>query len=373
MRVGFDAKRAFFNHSGLGNYSRSTIELLAKVKAEHSYILFTPNHENRSGFEVPQSVKVVYPRRIIKAFEKWWRYVRMGRTLRENKIELYHGLSNELPYDIRRSGAKSIVTMHDIIFVRYPKLYKPWDRWIYSKKYRRSCALADRIIAISQQTKNDLVRFWNISPEKIDVVYQGCNPIFYEKISEEGKRFVRKKYNLPERFILSVGTVEERKNVMLVVKAMAQRGIRIPLVVCGKWTPYKEQINNYAEANGIDHLLHFYNNINSKDLPAIYQMSECLVYPSIFEGFGIPIIEAMNSGVPVITSQGGVFPETGGDACMYIDPLSVDEMAEALTRVLSDVEYRNELIDRGYKHVLKFREERIAENIIEVYEKTLRQ
>jgi glycosyltransferase involved in cell wall biosynthesis len=373
MRVGFDAKRAFFNHSGLGNYSRSTIELLVKEKPEHDYFLFTPNHHNTSGFEVPPSAKVVYPRRIIKMFEKWWRYIRMGRTLREHNIDLYHGLSNELPNDIRHSKARSVVTMHDIIFVRYPKLYKPWDRWLYTRKYRRSCNIADRIIAISQQTKNDLVRFWNIDPQKIDIVYQGCNPIFYQTISDEGKKLVRKKYNLPERFILSVGTVEERKNLMLVVKAMAKGGIRIPLVVCGKWTPYKEQINVYAEANGIDHLLHFYKNINSKDLPAIYQMSECLVYVSIFEGFGIPILEAMNSHIPVITSRGGVFPETGGDACIYIDPSNVDEMLGALTRVLNDDQLRDELIKRGIEHAKNFREEQIAENLIKVYEKTLNQ
>lgn len=372
MNIGFDAKRVFFNRSGLGNYSRSTVQLLSRFVGEHKYTLFAAKKGNLVDFEVPDGIETVYPDKLLwRKLSSLWRSYRMSAEIKQKKIDIYHGLSNELPADIKFAGCKSVVTMHDIIFVRFPELYKPIDRLIYTMKYRRSCHLADRVIAISNQTKDDLVKFWNINPDKIDVVYQGCNPLYYQIVSGEGRDFVRKKYNLPEKYILSVGTVEARKNLMLTVKAMAQGGVNIPLVVCGAWTPYKEQIDKFAEQNGIDHLMHFYNNVDLKDLPAIYQQSECLVYASIFEGFGIPILEGLNSGVPVITSKGGVFPESGGDACYYVDATSVDEMLEALEKVLHDNDLRENMIEKGYQHVQKFREEEIAKNIMNVYNKII--
>ena len=158
----------------------------------------------------------------------------MARDIRRRKCDIYHGLSNELPLDIRHSGAKSVVTVRPY-FRTLPQPIQKADRMLYTYKYRKSCQLADRIIAISRQTKSDLMEFWGIPEEVIDVVYQGCNPIFYHKRADEDTiASVRAKYGLPEDFILSVGTIEERKNLMLTVRAMAEGGIDIPLVACGR-------------------------------------------------------------------------------------------------------------------------------------------
>lgn len=367
MRIGFDAKRVFFNRSGLGVYSRSTVGLLAKYAPENHYTLFSPKRGNPVGFDIPEDVEVVYPHGLAAKAPSLWRSYGMAADIRRNGIKIYHGLSHELPSDIRRAGVRSVVTMHDIIFVHHPELYKPADRYIYTQKYKRSCRLADRIVAVSEQTRADLVGEWNIDPAKIDVVYQGCDPQFAVEASPEKRDEVRAKYGLPGDYVLSVGSIEERKNLMLTVRAMAEGKLDIRLVACGKHTPYADKIMEYAAANGIAGRIQMLHNVSFADLPAIYQMADAFVYTSLFEGFGIPILEALNSRVPVITTAGGVFTETGGNACLYVNPFSPEEMAEALRRALGDTILRQDMVAKGLAHAEKFTEPIIAANLTKVY------
>lgn len=368
MRIGFDAKRVFFNRSGLGAYSRDSVELLSRYCPGHEYLLFSPKEGNPVGFAVPEGVRTLYPEGVSRRFSSLWRSYAMSGSLRRAGLDIYHGLSNELPADIRRSGVRSVVTIHDLIFVRYPRLYRPADRWLYTRKYAGSCRNADRIIAISGQTRNDLMEFWGVPSEKIDVVYQGCNPIFYDRADEGERRRVRMKYGLPGHYLLSVGTVEERKNLLLAVRAIAENGLDTELVVCGRRTPYADRVESYAAGHGLADRIHFLTGVETSDLPALYQMADALVYASLFEGFGIPILEGLNSGIPVITTRGGVFAETGGDACLYVDPASTEEMADAIGRALGDTALRAELAERGYRHAARFRQEHIAANLMRVYQ-----
>ena len=369
MIIGFDAKRLFFNGSGLGNYSRDTVTILSRHMPDDKLVLFSPRPGNRYGFVLPPNAETYCPTGLSARFPSLWRSYAMARDIRRNRIDIYHGLSNELPADIRRSGARSVVTIHDLIFVRMPELYKPIDRLLYTRKYRRSCQNADRIIAISLQTRDDLVNVWGIDPAKIDVVYQGCSPIFYAAADAEHKAAVRTRYRLPERYILSVGTIEPRKNLMLTVKAMAMGNLNIDLVACGRRTPYADQIEQYAREKGIAHRVHLLSEVKFTDLPAIYQMSQVMVYASFYEGFGLPILEGLNSGIPVITSQGGVFPETGGDAALYVDPYNAEAMLDALQRTLGDTALRETMIRKGYQYAQHFREAQIAQNLLGVYQK----
>lgn len=367
MRIGFDAKRAFFNRSGLGVYSRGTIRLLTEYAPENDYVLFSPKHGNSAGFDVPQGVEIIYPQGLAAKFPSLWRSFGMSGSIRRSGVDIYHGLSHELPSDIRHAGVGTVVTMHDIIFVHHPELYKPADRYIYTKKYKRSCRDADRIIAISEQTRADLVNEWNIVPEKIDVVYQGCDPQFAAEVPPEKRDEVRAKYRLPGSYILSVGSIEERKNLMLTVRAMAEGGIDADLVACGRRTPYADRIMEYAESKGIAGRVHMHHNVEFADLPAIYRMAGVFVYASLFEGFGIPILEAFNSRVPVITTAGGVFTETGGNAAMYVNPFSAEEMAEALKLILGNASLSAEMVAKGVSHAAKFTEPSIAANLNRVY------
>lgn len=371
MRIGFDAKRAFFNRSGLGVYSRGTIRLLAEYAPQNDYVLFSPKHGNRAGFDVPQGVETVCPQGLAAKFPSLWRSYGMSGSIRRSGVDIYHGLSHELPSDIRRAGVRSVVTMHDIIFVHHPELYKPADRYLYTKKYGRSCRDADRIVAISEQTRIDLVNEWNVAPEKIDVVYQGCDPQFAVEVPSGRRDEVRAKYNLPGSYILSVGSIEERKNLMLTVRAMAEGEIDAQLVACGRRTPYADRIMEYAVSKGIAGRVHMLHDVAFGDLPAIYQMADVFVYASLFEGFGIPILEAFNSRVPVITSAGGVFTETGGNAAMYVNPFSVEEMAEALKQVLGGAALTADMVAKGVSHAEKFTEPSIAANLDKVYSSLL--
>lgn len=369
MRIGFDAKRIFFNRTGLGNYSRGVIEILSRYVPELEMVLFSPRPGNRSQFTVPAGVPVVYPQRMDALYPSLWRASHMAPAIRRAQTDIYHGLSNELPCDIRNAHTKSVVTIHDLIFERYPEFYRPADRWFYRTKYRRSANNADLIIAVSQQTKNDLIDLWGVAPAKIEVVYQGCNPIFYRRFEDEERRMIRAKYQLPGRYLLFVGTVEERKNPLLIVQAMVRGKLDIDLVICGQLTLYADRIRRYAQENGVANRLHFLTNVDFADLPAVYQSADMMIYPSFFEGFGIPILEGFNSGIPVITSRGGVFTEAGGDAALYVDPKSVDSLVEAIRQVRDDRDLRKAAIERGYVHAGRFHDEHIARNLLKAYQR----
>ncbi len=370
LKIGFDAKRLFLNRSGLGNYSRSSVNLLSRYFPEDSHYLFTPSPENPLDLEFDGSTSVIRPKTAFyRSFPVLWRSYGMVDEIRKGGLDVYHGLSAELPAGIRKAGCRSVVTVHDLIFVRFPELFNPADRYFCNLKYRRSCDDADRIIAISEQTKSDLVDLWNINPEKIDVVYQGCSSIFYDRAGDEEKERVRTKYSLPQDYIVSVGTLEERKNLMLTLQAMVAGKLDIHLVACGRHTPYADRLREYAVRHGISDRVHFHHNVAFNDLPAIYQMARTAVYVSVYEGFGIPIIEALNSGTPTITTRGGVFPETGGNACIYVEPHDVAEMVRALNLSLYDEAKRNDMIEKGHRYVQKFRDEEVARNLHAVYEK----
>ncbi|MDR2935734.1 MAG: glycosyltransferase family 4 protein [Rikenellaceae bacterium] len=375
MKIGFDAKRVFFNRSGLGNYGRSTVELLARYAPENECVLFTPHPGNPMGFAVPDGVRTITPvSGLNRSLGSVWRSYNMSGSLLRQGIDLYHGLSNELPADIYRAaekGVRSVVTLHDIIFVHFPELYKPFDRYLYTRKYKSSCVRADRVIAISRQTRDDLVNHWNVPEEKIDVVYQGCNPIFYDEATSEKRAEVRERYHLPKHYILSVGTIEPRKNLMLTVQAMAEGRLDADLVACGRSTPYVKEIMDYALRHGIANRVYLIHDVSFADLPAVYQMADVLVYVSFYEGFGIPILEGLNSRIPVITTRGGVFPETGGDACCYVDPHSTEEMVVALEKTLNDSDLRSGMIERGRAYARQFHEEHIAANLTDVYRRTI--
>lgn len=368
MRIGFDAKRVFYNSSGLGNYSRGTIDLLSKHFPSHSYFLYTPSVKNSIDFKRRTNVKVVLPQgKINNFFSSYWRSFRLTKDIAKDKMDIFHGLSNELPQKINKTTIKAFVTIHDLIFIRYPKLYKRIDRKIYYQKFKVACEMADRVIAISEQTKSDIVNFFNIDEKKIEVVYQGCNPMFHGKVSTEKKIEVTQKYKLPEKYILYIGTVTERKNSLNIIKAVNQNNIDIPILIIGGKTDYQKKLVEYISKHKLENKVFIHNNIPFKDFPAIYRQAEIFIYPSIFEGFGIPIIEALNSKIPVITTRGGCFSEAGGMSSAYINPMDTDEMADAIKNILQNSDVRNKMIEEGYNYVLKFREDQIARNLMNVY------
>ncbi|MDA3819939.1 MAG: glycosyltransferase family 1 protein [Candidatus Delongbacteria bacterium] len=372
MRIGFDAKRAFYNNSGLGNYSRDTILSLYKYYPQHEYFLYTPNKRNPISF-LPRdkNLHVVKPTGLNKLSQSYWRSISLGKLLHIDNLDIYHGLSNELPANIIQAEIKKVVSIHDLIFLRYPELYNSVDRDIYQQKFFEASLAADKIIAMSHQTKQDLISFFHTRAEDIEVIHQGCNPIFYEKIPQQEKEETIKKYKLPEHFILSVGTLEKRKNALKILEGMIANKIDYPLVFVGKPTPYYKDLYHYVRHHGMENRVYFLHDIPTGDLPAIYQTASVFIYPSIFEGFGIPILEAMNSGTPVITNKYGCFGEAGGDAAIYINPNYPEEIGKAVNQVLNDEQKSREMTEKGYKHVEKFRQDIITAKLMELYKSLL--
>lgn len=371
MRIGFDAQRAFFNKSGLGSYSRNLIQSLSEKYPENTYLLYTPGLNPDLYEPAPGLVEVKVPTRVMHRFLRdYWHSFYLSKELARDRIQIFHGLSHEIPFNFPKKQVKSIVTIHDLIFLRLPHMYRLVDRTIYEKKFRYSCKASDRIIAVSHQTADDIREFFHIPGEKIDVVYQGCNPVFNAEVPLIEKEILRMKYLLPKSFILYVGTIEERKNLLTLIKALHYGKIDIPLVVIGKPTPYLNKVIEFIERHSLINII-FCDVVQDQDLPGLYQLADLFVYPSIFEGFGIPILEALYSRVPVITSRASSMTEVGGEHTLYVDPNNVEEMSAAIKKVLYDRELQEKMIAEGYRHARKFDADKVATNIMKVYNKVL--
>lgn len=372
MIIGFDGKRAVLNFTGLGNYSRFIISALNRNYPDNTYEVFSPKAKESSELSsmLHENTHLNLPRHFIdKRLSSLWRTKRIVADLKEKGVELYHGLSNEIPAGIEESGIKSVVTIHDLIFLRYPEYYKPIDRKIYDRKFRSASERSDRIIAVSECTKRDIVSFYGIPPEKIDVVYQGFHPIFSTAPGESEKREIAEMYALPKRFILCVGTIEERKNLMLPAEALRSLPEDIHLVAAGRRTPYAEKVEKYCSEKGLSKRLHIIEGVPFRLLPALYSLASVFAYPSRFEGFGIPIIEALQTGIPVLAATGSCLEEAGGDGALYVNPDDTEAAADALERLLYDADLTARLKAAGKEQIRKFSPENIANGVNEVYRK----
>ena len=370
MNIGLDAKRAFHNNRGLGNYSRDVIRLLNTYYGENKIYLFNPYKNKQQLIEnIANNIEVLPSSTIEKSFPTLWRTVGIPRYLQKLKIDIYHGLSQELPFGIQRTKVKTVFTFHDAIFMRYPEYYSAAYRRIFTLKNQFSIQYSDHIIAISEQSKRDAIELFNAGEHKISVVYQGCNSIFSAPISEAQKQSVYNKYQLPLSFLLFVGAIEKRKNVKLILEALHTKNLDIPLVIIGRPTHYIKELKETIRRYKMEQQVIFQFNVETADLPAVYSASAAFIFPSIYEGFGIPILEAQTIGTPVITSSGSCFEETGGDAAMYINPFDAEELGEAINLVLMDDNIKNHMISDGKKHAELFSDIRIATNLMNVYNK----
>lgn len=380
MNIGFDAKRAYHNGTGLGHYSRTLIHSLAEYYPGHQYYLFNPRPSNIFKLE-GNNIHQVLPQHFAhKLFSSAWRSSWVKNDLKKYKIDLYHGLSHEIPIGMDKTGVKSVVTIHDLIHERYPEQYNPVDVKIYDKKFRYACTHADQVIAISLQTKEDIIQLYKIPESKITVCYQSCNPAFCNTVSEDEKKRIRTKYALPEKFFLSVGSIIERKNLLNICKAVTLlKDLDIPLVVIGDGGKYKKQVKDYVKENGLKGKIIFLSETeaartssafqSAADFPAIYQSAVAMIYPSFFEGFGIPVLEALWSRLPVITSNVSCLPEAGGNAAYYVDPKSPEQIAGAMKDICIDNSLSASMIEKGWRHAQQFTQQKCADAVMDVYKR----
>ena len=360
MKIGFDAKRAFNNLTGLGNYSRSVINAISKIEPKSQLYLFTTSIKDNIFKPDNQNTHTIKPNRFIN--KNYWRLKGINKELRNLNINIFHGLSNEIPFGI---NIKSIVTIHDLLFLKYPKYYNFFDRKIYTWKSKSACKNSSKIIATSQQTKQDIINYFNIDEKKIKVIYQSCHNDFIECEQNEGLTNELKD-ELHDPYILYVGTVEERKNLLFLLEAL-QHMKEVKLICIGKKTKYYKKVHEFIYKKNLHNRVSFINVKDSRKLSLIYQKSRGLVFPSIDEGFGIPIIEAMYSKVPVITSDQSIFKEIAGENSYFFEKNKVDSLIEEIKKIWLDSEDRDNRIKLNLNHVQKFNEQNQATEIIEIY------
>ncbi|MGX1024088.1 glycosyltransferase family 4 protein [Psychroflexus sp. MBR-150] len=372
MIIGYEAKRYFHNSTGLGNYARSLVNNLAKFYPYNKYLLYNPKFNDT--FKIPKqfhnkSIFEITPEnRFNKKMSSLWRLKTVSTRFKNDNVNIFHGLSGELPMSIPKS-ISTVLTIHDLIFIRFPELYNFIDRKIYYHKHKKAAENADVIVAISQQTKQDIIHYLDMPPSKIKVIYQGCRDVFKKNYSDIEKVNVQKQFNLPKNYVLYVGTIEERKNLLNLVKAI--KDVDINLVVVGKKTKYAEAVNSYIKGNNLQSKVHFLNNVDDISLAIIYQLAKVFVLPSFFEGFGIPIIEALYSKTPVITSKGSCFEEAGGSHSIYINPNNSSEIKNSLIKVLSDNSLQQQMTVEGVNHSKNFDDDNLAHQWIDLYSSLL--
>jgi len=366
MKIGYEAKRIYHNASGLGNFGRNLIRSLAQEAPQHHYYLY--NYKpGRINFEAGASVQEKRPKSANGLLANIWRQRLVSGRAQKDGVEIFHGLAQELPYGLAKKKIKAIVTVHDLIFLRYPNLYKKIDRNIYLKKLKHACKVADLVVAVSRQTRQDLIDYLQVPAEKIVVIYQGCDPLYWEQHQNNIVPLLEK-YQLPERFALFVGTLEPRKNPTLVAEACAE--LEIPLVLVGKPTAYWQKFTKASTT----HQQSFWQHLrveSTRDLATLYTMADLFVYPSIFEGFGIPVLEALATETPVITSHTSALPEVAGPGAQLIDVNSKSELKKALAFFWQDEQARESAINQGNSFVKQFQDTVIAKQWLDTYEKVL--
>lgn len=373
MRIGFDAKRLFCNGTGLGNYSRTLVHNLMLYQPQHDYRLYTPYIKQlpqAAPFLQNNAAQIFQPH---TAFKGIWRSWGLPKQLQKDQIDIYHGLSHELPIGIAQAGLKSIVTIHDLIFKVYPNTYSWFDRKIYNWKFKYSCTHANKIIAISEHTKQDIIKYYQIPAHKIEVIYQACQSLFYE--ASHPSKDVLAAYSIPKQYILSVGTVQERKNIKLLFQAYQYLDpkFQLPVVIVGGGGSYKKALKKFIAQQQLDNRVIWIEHLsNNLELKTLYQAANLVVYPSFYEGFGLPVVEALLSKTPVITSKTSALTEAGGPHSLYIDPYQPQALAQAIQQVLSQPQLAALMRQKGYEYAHQmFHPQQLSQQLMHCYQRVL--
>lgn len=302
-------------------------------------------------------------RRVLRGMFYW------PGAVRRDRLDLFHTSY----YPVPRLALPTVLTVYDLRLVRMPETYNR-ARYLFLKSViPGSLRRSDRIIAISNDTRKDLIRYFDVPPEKIAVSHCPVPACFARVEDRSLLASIREKYDLPEEFILSVGKIEPRKNIERLIEAYASIRERfdIGLVVAGKRDPTFQEYFDRVRKRGMEEHAVFTGYVDDPDLPALYSMARVFAYPSLHEGFGIPLLEAMACGAPVVTSDASALPDVVGDAAVLVDPSSVESIARGLARALGDEPFRALLVESGYERVRSFDARSAAEAIVDLYKKIL--
>lgn len=370
MLIGIDASRAApQERTGTENYSLNLIRHLLALESGHRYRLYFNRPPTAELFPMAADLELR-----VMPFPRLWTHLRLSWEMVRQPPDMLFVPAHVLPLVHPRA---SVVTVHDLGYLYYPRAHRPLDRLYLDLSTRYNARNASRVIAVSQTTRDDLVRHYGIEPDKIAVVYSGCDEAMRPVKDEATIERAKARYGIQGDYILYMGTLQPRKNLRrlleayAILKKQANRAETPCLVIAGRRGWLYDQIFQQVERLGLEAEVIFPGYVPQDDLPALLGGAHLFAFPSLYEGFGLPVLEAMACGTPVLCSNVSSLPEVAGNAALLINPLDVESMAEAMNRLLQDEGLRAQLVERGLRQVRRFSWDRCACETLAVLENTL--
>ena len=371
MRLGIDFTSASRERAGIGRYARELIRALSRIDQTNSYVLFVPRdaHAELLQFAWPSNFKIVRAPLTERYLAALWHRARVPLPIETfiGAVDVFYSPDFLLPPSFAR---RKLVTVHDLSYVRVPECFPAPLLNYLNRAVPRSVARADMILADAASTQRDLIDVYRVPPEKIRVLYSGVDPRFHPNVSVESRARVRELTH-GKPYLLSVSTIQPRKNYVRLIEAFAKiTSDKLPitdlqLVISGAKGWMFEAVFQAVERLNLRDRVLFPDFVSDDDLPALYAGATLFVYPSLYEGFGLPVAEAMACGAPVVSSNASSLPEVGGDAVLYFDPRNVDAIAETIRRALSDESLQNYLRARGIAQAKKFSWDQAARELLQ--------
>jgi len=370
--IGFDAKYANVGNSTLSSYARFIIEAIAEACPRHSYLrMYIPRRNEHEEYELladrPNVESMEPDGSLWRKLPELWRIYRIGSDMKRGDVSLYHSLTSFLPYGLEHRGIRSIVTVHNLEFLRLRGFFSPIHNLYRRLTMLSSLHRADRIIALSESLKHDLIRYLHIDADKIDVIYRGCHRRFTQPLDSQTIAKVKERYHLPERYMLIVGTHQPRKNIGHLIETLSKVESDFSLLFVGRATTYTEHILHRIKSLGLGDRVTMLHGVADEDMPVLYHLALAHVVPSLYEGFSTTIVEAITVGTPVIAAKGSSLEEAGGPSSIYVDSEDREALARAMLRVATDSDLREHMIEEGRAYASRFRPEVIAYNLLNCY------
>lgn len=357
MNIGYDASCALHDRTSRGNAQRMIVEALAHCHPHHRYMLYTPDlpqetHHLRQLLNAPcVRIKTSHGLTLLK--NRWRTGSGILHACHRHYVTVFHGLDGVLPRGIEKSGMRSVVTVDEP-----------------GPATAQACRVADCIVACSESVKRELVSSCGAEPGKVRVVHPGCEPAYKGTITGSEIERVTGLYDLPSRYLLSIGALDERHNLELTVRALVQvpDAARLHIVIVGHSTPYYKKVKKLAAECGVEKRLYRLPQVHASDLPVVYHQAVATVCPSRHDALGISLIESLSCGTPVIGATGSGMEEAGGPGGLYVDPDSPSELAQAIAAIAGDASRREAMAAAGARHIEHFAMQAVADAMMAIYQ-----
>jgi glycosyltransferase involved in cell wall biosynthesis len=376
-RIGIDARLLIYRR-GIGNFVYNLLAELARLPGNEQYILYTD--DMRAAQFAPQDSRFVVKKLGPKIYPLW-EQVSLPLTIRRDRLDVLHCPANTAPLFLP-ANVKLVLTIPDVIYAlpksvlpKSPSLYQRLGRMYYRVFAQQAAKKATCVMTISEHSKYDLIKIFGVLEEKIRVVYLAANPLqqYYGEplIVEE----VMKRFAIKGKYVFALGALDPRKNTLAILNSFALLSkmctLSPQLVIAGLTQSAKKKFSRVIDTLGIQKQVVLLGFVSEEQLAALYKGADVFVYPSLYEGFGIPILEAMECGTPVVTSSAGSIPEVAGKAALFVDPKNPEEIANAILQIVSDASLRERMIEQGVEQAKRFSWEKAAQQMLEIYRKTV--